>query len=392
MPWPAYWRTTEPSEGTCYILPHEFSALMTRHRHAGQAWRYGHRHKQWTTYCPNRSVTYKNVTRLYPQAATDDPSAFDRTIMADFWSIMREAQRNELAPPTSMSGLFLSVCRLRMASLTCLAPFRPYRFGGWEEMVLRPAPHRGRVYQYDLNKAYRWAATSSPLPDTHSGQHTDNWDAPLGCYLVRVPVGVIPWARAPGTYMVTSEERDALGLRTGLNAYNVRWLYGVEFTRTVDLAPAFVALDEKFPHCAKRIGQVFWGMWNTESGPEQCGRPGDPGAETSRVMANPFANSIWSAFVTSRVKLRMHVFLPQALRLYIDCVHVTEPLPTGTAPGEWKLVRECDDFWIRTARDFGDGDRQITGIGRRDAHVAPRYRCKAPRWWDDPTSPAHHVA
>jgi hypothetical protein len=382
VPWPAWYKSADPCEGTAYILPHDFTRVFARHRHAGQAWRYGKAYKQWTTYCPSRRVSYKNLTRL----GIRQENAHDPTVEKDFWNIMHEAERQGLTPPTSLADMFMSVCRVRMPALSCLAPFRGYGFGGWEQAV-KPGPHtKGTVYQYDLNRAYRWAATASPLPDTRTATHNDNWDAGVAVYLIDAPAGVIPWARSPGVQMISSEMRDALGLRAGTHRYNVRFLYGVEFRETTELGPTFATIDERFPYCAKRIGQTFWGMWNTESAPEQCSWP--DGNEQTRMLKNPFYNPVWSLFVTSRVKLRMNLHIKKALRIYVDSVHTTEPLPTGTEPGEWKLVDEYADFWLKTARDYGNGDIQLTGL-RSQQPIEPRYYSRAPHSWMDMGSAVH---
>src|SRR3990167_1495156 len=186
----------EALEGTCYVRTPDFPAAFRRHGPRGHAWRF---HDAWTTYCPNRRVTYKSYDRL--GAATAD----------EFWSIMACAKAAGCDPPTSLGSLFTATGqRIPFPRSSVIAPFLGASFGGWQE-ALRRGDFRGHVYHYDLRKAYRWAACAG-LPELRTAYPTKEWDAPRAIYLVQVPAGAIPYRRTPGVAIVTSEERDALRL------------------------------------------------------------------------------------------------------------------------------------------------------------------------------------
>src|SRR6267142_2801141 len=199
VPWPAWYRTAEPTQGTCYIPSYEFPREIEKCGRTGQAWRY---QQKFTTYCPNRRRTYKAIDRLQPESE------------GNFWEIMEAAKHAGLNPPTSFSDLFLSCYRSPMPRVSPRSPFYGFRFGGWQQ-TFRSGASPQTVYQYDLNKAYRWAASSS-LPDLRTATTTWDWDSPNAVYLVSgIPCDSIPYHRTPRNFLhlVTSEERDALGLR-----------------------------------------------------------------------------------------------------------------------------------------------------------------------------------
>lgn len=344
MPWPAWYQTTEPSEGTCYIRGMYLPSMVEKHRRSGQAWRYNHK---WTTYCPNRRLSYKALDRLMPE--NED----------DFWQIMDAARRAGLQPPTSFADLFLSTYHAPMPRVSVCAPFVGFRFGGWQEAFRRgQAP--GRVYQYDLNKAYRWSA-SCGLPDLRTAYPTRDFTKPYAIYSVRgIPPGVIPYRRVPSdeVHMVTSEERDAFKLT---DVRSLRILKGFAFSRSIDLSDTFRNIDTQFSRSiAARISRAFWGLWNTRTAPEQIGWKH---GEKIRQMRNPWYNPIWSAFITSRVKLRLNVFRGRMLHCFVDSVHVQDELPTGDQPGDWKLVGTFDRFWCRAPGRWGDGEYTLKWCG-----------------------------
>lgn len=328
-------------EGTCYVRPHQFAEAFRRHGPRGHAWRF---HDAWTTYCPSRRLTYKNYERL------------GATSVEDFWTIMTQARLAGLAPPTSLGGLFTETRFLPFPRPSVIAPFLDASFGGWQE-AFRRGDYHGHVYHYDLRKAYRWAACAG-LPDLRTAYLTRAWDAPRAIYLVQVPAGAIPYRRAPGVAIVTSEERDALRLQDA----RCRVLYGVAFCEELDLGEHFAAIDTRFPSLAARISRSFWGLWNTRAAPLHVTFAH---GERSRQMRNPFYNPIWSAWVTSRVKLRLATFRRVALHAYVDALLTTERLPEGEDVGAWKLVDEYPaGVWVRAPGVWGSGTRIIKHVGR----------------------------
>ena len=354
MPWPAYLKTTEAGEGTCYIRGSDFPSVLTRHHRTGQAWKYKHK---WSTYVPNRRISYKAIDRLQPASPED------------FWQIMEAARHAQINPPTSFADLFLSVYRSPMPRISVRSPFMGFRFGGWNEAFRRgEAP--GKVYQYDLNQAYRWAA-SVGLPDLRTAQPTRDFSVPCGVFLVLgLPVGAIPWNRTSrnAVHMVTSEERNALNLPP-----DTQVIKGYAFPDMVDLSGTFTKIDGAFhKSIASRMCRAFWGMWNTTTAPEVVSWKH---GEKTRWMKNPWYNPIWSAFITSRVKLRIHSYRRNALHCATDSVHVLgETIQTGTEPGDWKLVGEYSRFWCRAPNRWGDGAYTLKWSGHGSVLMRPENR------------------
>ena len=351
MPWPAWLRTTEPAEGTCYISGSDFPTVLTRHNRSGSAWKYK---QKWSTYCPNRRISYKAIDRLQPESPDD------------FWSIMEAAKAADINPPTSYADLFLSTYRSPMPRITVRSPFVGFRFGGWNE-AFRRGEIRGRVYQYDLNSAYRWAA-SLGLPDLRTAYATRDFSVPYGVFLVtNLPVGSIPWNRASRNtvFMVTSEERNALDLPA-----DTPIIKGIAFRDTVKLDDAFTKVDTLFKGpIAKRISRAFWGIWNTQTAPEVYSWKH---GEKVRRMRNPWYNPIWSAFITSRVKLRIAVYRGRAIHCATDSVHLAgQEIETGCGLGDWKLAGTYDRFWCRAPNQWGDGEYTIKWSGAGSILMRP---------------------
>jgi hypothetical protein len=355
MPWPAWLHTTEPDHGTCYVRGSDFPAMLTRHNRGGQAWQY---HKKWSTYCPNRRITYKTLDRLQPQSHED------------FWQIMEAAKHADINPPTSLADLFLSIYRSPMPRITVRSAFYGLHFGGWN-VAFRRGKAPGKVYQYDLNNAYRWAA-SCGLPDLRTAYPTRDFSAPNSIFLAYdVPVDAIPWQRVPRSYVrvITSEERDALGIS------EATVIKGFSFPETCHIAGAFREVDKFTPSIRSRVSRAFWGIWNTTRAPEVLSWKH---GEKIRPMKNPWYNPIWSAYITSRVKLRINLYRSRALHCATDSVHVLgEQLPTGTEPGEWKLVGEYNNFWCAGANRWGDGEYTIKWSGRASILSAPGNRLQS---------------
>lgn len=335
-------------EGTCYIPVRKFPEALAKHRPKGQAWRFG---GKWTTYCPSRSLAYKNIDRLNP--LSDE----------DFWQVLAEAQAAGMNPPTSFGDFFMSCYRAPLARGSITSPFRHFTFGGWQAALQRGAFH-GRFYLYDLNSAYRWAA-SAGLPHPGTAYYTLDFTKPSALYVVDLPIAIVPYQRGGGLTVITSEERDFFGLT---DCKNLRVLYGMAFRAQLDLSDTFRKIDARFPKCAKRISRAFWGLWNTTRAPEQVSWKH---GEKVRQMKNPFYNPIWAAFVTARVKLRLALHRKDALRVFVDSILMPEEIQTGPGVGEFKLVDTFKDVWIRHAGYWGAGDATLAQTGKRPGDLTP---------------------
>lgn len=163
-----------------------------------------------------------------------------------------------------------------------------------------------------------------------------------------------PYDQWYGLHVVTSEERDQLKITPK------RILFGLRFERMIDLGQVFQKIDRLFPQCRDRISQSYWGMWNAPHGPEQL--TWRSGAKI-RQLKNPMFNPIWSAFITSRVKLRIARLLPITLHCFVDSVLTKELIVTGDRIGDWVLKDSFRSAWIRGPGIWGHRDRTIKHCG-----------------------------
>ncbi|OLD88148.1 MAG: hypothetical protein AUG85_05455 [Gemmatimonadetes bacterium 13_1_20CM_4_66_11] len=315
--WPAWYRKIEPSSGASYIRTQDFHTAVHTHEKRGIAWKFN---GEWTTYNPNKSVSYKNLDRL----GVDTES--------DFWTLMDEAQRANIKPPSSLSSIFIEYAQRRHIRWSRFSPKSPFfgtAFGGWERLMFQGGEYAAPIFLYDMNKAYRWSA-SVGMPDLSTAHRTKSFYAPHAIYLATNIKPFFPFANRNSTVILTSEERDAYGCDSATV------LKGVAFRDTIDITPVFEDIDAAFPSVSKRIGQAFWGTWNSHRVVQQVGMLSGKMHELRNLYYNP----IWAAFVTGRVKMRCWHWRNITLRVYCDSIMTTEPIPTGSDPGEWKLVRE----------------------------------------------------
>lgn len=336
MPWPA-WYLQQRDEGTCYVRPSDFPAILKRWGGAGRGWRFKN---QWTTYMPNAKVAYKNIMRLSPGS------------WEDFRLIMQGCEAAGMKhPPTSYADPFMHVFFPKLPRRSVVAPFAT-TFGGWQEAFWR-GTWWGKVWHYDLRKAYRWAGCQG-LPDLETAYETKDWTLPNAIYLCELWGDSKPYARRYGKHVVTSEERDQL------NITPKRVLCGFAFNKMVRLAPVFEKVDRLFPQCRDRISKSYWGMWNAISGPEQLTwRTG----HRVRQLRNPMFNPVWAAFITSRIKLRIAPLLPITLHCFVDSVLTKELIVTGDQVGDWVLKDHFRSVWIRAPGIYGTRDRTLKHCG-----------------------------
>ena len=349
MPWPARLDdlpidSDEP--GTIYTTPSVIGAKILAHHHAGRAWRFRYNQvSQWSTYAPSRYRSYKVLNNLNPESAED------------FAHIMTSAEAAGCTPPSSFTALFRSQFATRMPQPSIRSPFYGARFGHWETTFFRGA-YSDPVWHYDLNKAFRWT-TLEGLPDLWSGYRTRRWDdEACACYLVDLPENSRPYATAEGRYVVTSEEREMFSIKP------LRVIAGVGFSRLVSFTDTWAKIDQAFPWCFSRISRAFWASWNSTQGPDTVTWKQDgPDAPHTRVMRNPFHNPIWSAFITSRVKIRIAQWLPSTLLVFADSLLSKEEIPTGDAIGDFRCLAQYPSIWIRGAGAWGTGTTWLRHAG-----------------------------
>lgn len=333
-------------EGTLYVPAAHMSAMMKKHNFSGQAWKYKN---MWKTYRPGGGVMYKSLEGINP---SDE---------GDFWHIMGSNYRAGLPPPSSFSSIFHKICPLPWPKQSMVSPFRGFAAGAWSQ-ALQCGKFPEKMYHYDLNSAYRWAACQS-LPLMKSGKRIFDIEAENSVFMVECTEEERPPWFKDNIGLVSSEELAALKIKP-------RLLFGVQFRDWFSLTSMFATIQEKFPWCYKRISRAFWGRWNGGEDLTQHGWAG--GTHKVRNMPNPLHNPVWSHLITSRVKLRLLEAVKEvgAVHVQVDAVLCREPLPVSTEPGGWKLVQEFNSgLWIHRTGAWGYGNLLVKrmGMNQREA-------------------------
>lgn len=342
--WPANFHAT-CGEGTLYLPSVRMSGMMEQHRYTGQAWQF---RRVWKTYRPAGGLVYNGLEGLNP---VDE---------SDFWHIMQSNYRVGLPPPSSFGSIFHRLCRLPWPKKSVIAPFKELRCGAWSNVLAR-GNFQEKMYHYDLNSAYRWAACEG-LPLLKSGKRVYDIEADHSIFLVRFDkMNRPPWL-TDNEAMLTSEEVKVLQIKPKL-------LFGIQFREWLGLADVFKEVDRSFPWCFKRISRAFWGRWNGETDVQQHGwKKG----HRVRQLPNPLHNPIWAHFITSRVKLRLleAVKTVGVVHVQVDAVLCREPLPVSTEVGGWKLVQEyAKGLWVHGTGQWGSGNLVVKrmGLNEREA-------------------------
>lgn len=318
---------------------------MARHNFTGQAWKF---RKMWKTYRPGGGTVYKSIDSLSPESEED------------FWNIMKSNYLQGLPPPSSFASIFQRSCYLPWPKKSVVAPFKDFKAGAWSQALYRGTV-AGKVYHYDLNSAYRWSGCQG-LPDLHSGKRIFDLSESNSIFLVKFDsINRPPWL-SEDVSLITSEELERLQIVPTL-------LFGVKFSKWLDLSPVFSEIDKRFPYCFKRISRAYWGRWNGDATVEQHGWKD---GHKVRSMDNPINNPIWSHYITSRVKLRLHeaVQTVGAFHVQVDAVLCRDPLPESREVGGWKLVNEFPGgVWVHNTGQWGFGEIVVKrmGVTQREA-------------------------
>lgn len=328
-----------------YLPASKLDGVMKQHGHSGQAWKF---RQMWKTYRPGGPIIYKSLEGLNP---IDEE---------DFWHIMGSNYGTGLPPPSSFGAIFHRLFRIPWPRVSVVAPFRQYKCGAWS-MALERGTFKQKMYHYDLNSAYRWAACVG-LPILKSGKRIFDLEAENSIFVVEFNDTEKPGWMTEKVGMVTSEELKGLKIRP-------RLLFGVQFREWFSFSDVFKEIDRRFPWCFKRIGRAFWGRWNGETEVEQHGWSE---GHKVRPLPNPLHNPIWSHFITSRVKLRLleAVKMVGAVHVQVDAVLCRDPLPVSSEVGGWKLVQEYQKgLWVYNTGQWGFGDLVVKrmGMNQREA-------------------------
>lgn len=331
------------NHGTMYVSEGRLLNEMVRWHYAGQGFRF---RKHWTCYQPTRDLTYRNANLLKPENETD------------FWHIMGSFAAAGMKPPSSFADAFRNLYRSPRPILSITAPFRTLVYGAWEEAFIKtPGTYYGKVYWYDLNSAYRWAACCG-LPDPESAYPIERLtDSRIAIYLVEGPKYALPYWYRDGIHTLTSEELPLIA-----NHRSIRVIRGVGYDKLIDLSSIFADIDVKFPYCHKRIARAFWGQWNSRRGPT---RVTWKSGLKENTLPNPLHHPIWAAFITSRIKLRFLPYRQSILHVFVDAMLTTHPVETGVEPGAWRELGTFGSIWIRWPGYWGSQWETIRHSGEK---------------------------
>lgn len=319
--------------------------MIKKHGYTGQAWQF---RQMWKTYRPAGGMIYRSLEGLNP---VDEQ---------DFWHIMQSNYGTGLTPPSSFGSIFHRLCRLQWPRLSVVAPFREYASGPWAK-ALTEGTFQEKIYHYDLNSAYRWAACQG-LPSLSGAKRIYDIEADNSLFVVECVPGEGPTYFKGTVGLLSSEEVKALKVHPKL-------LFGVQFKRWLDITPVFRVIEQRFPWCFKRIGRAFWGRWNGETDVQQHGWKN---GHKVRQLPNPLHNPIWAHFITSRVKLRLLEAVKSVgvVHVQVDAVLCRDPLPVSAEVGGWKLVQEYSNgLWVHGTGQWGSGNLVVKrmGLNEREA-------------------------
>jgi hypothetical protein len=201
--------------------------------------------------------------------------------------------------------------------------------GPWSE-ALQTGTFTGRWYRYDLQSAYRWAATLG-LPTIDSMEVTKRrTPSRPGLWLVRLEEDrpdLPPVYRQSGELAVVATDEVE---RYNLKCETIR---GVVWRDTHDRLYVERTL-QRLP-CPKESGRAYWGRWIARD-PLTCRTKS--GAEWT--MPNMSANFVWGWLIVGRVRLRLWEVAKEAAHVYVDEVLVPHELPTAFGVGHWHLKEE----------------------------------------------------
>jgi hypothetical protein len=217
--------------------------------------------------------------------------------------------------------------------------------GPWAQ-AKRTGTFGGHWYRYDLQGAYRWAATWG-LPDPSSYRIVTRRGSLPGMWIVETledRPDLPPLFQGRGEVVCASHEE--------IERYNLacRTIRGITWSR--ELPRDYVEQTLRRLPFPKNAGRAYWGRWIARD-PLTCFT--DSGAEWD--MRNIAAHFCWGWLIVGRVRLRVWEVSQEAAHVYVDEVLVPHELPTG-GEGEWKLKQEYPEGvtvhrtgWYGDARD-----------------------------------------
>lgn len=205
--------------------------------------------------------------------------------------------------------------------------FFDWHGGPWHE-ALRTGKQAGRWWRYDIQSAYKWAATLG-VPDVSRFVVRTRWHSDSGLWLYRwkgKPLDGLPRTlRESRDIVVSSDEIEAYQMPASGIVRGITWdntLPGTSITDVLDKLP-------------KQASRAYWGKWCARD-KLRCITP-----NSSWELDNHRLNLVWAWLIVGRVRSRVwQVAKHGAAHVYVDEAIVPYQLPTGTNAGSWRLKEE----------------------------------------------------
>lgn len=202
--------------------------------------------------------------------------------------------------------------------------------GGWQE-ARELGTLDGRWYRYDMQSAYLWSSTLG-LPVVQSCQYVETIETSrAGVYRLEL---ARPAEGAPYPY---GAMRNVVASLSEIDMYKLdiaRVIGGVVWT---DCHPED-HVSRAIPDVPwkKHVARAYWGQWASQE-PVMCrSRSGK-----EWPLKNPWLNLLWAHLIVGRVKQHLYELADshraRVAHVYVDSVVVDSELPTGDAPGQWRL-------------------------------------------------------
>ena len=293
-----------------------------------------------------------------------------------FRELLLEYADNGVPRPTGYADVFHEHFYSPRIPWSVNCQLAPAFAGGWQA-ALKPGPHRGTFYKYDLRSAYLWAATLG-LPDPATYQRSLS---PVKCKhdgLYRIKL-IEPSPNAPFPFnqayecIATKHEIEVYGLRVS------EILDGVSWSGTLDGASIVASIRRVSTW--KQAARSYWGRW------AQLQKVTCVAGERTWRLPNMALNIPWAHEIVSRVKMRMWTYSGNAVHVFVDSLITPEWLPTGLAVGDFRLENTYrDGVFVRGPGQYGalhaSKLERMAGVSRDSAHrnnpvVAP---CAVPGW------------
>lgn len=284
----------------------------------------------------SRIVRYRGQVRSFQQSGGGWVKALDRFAYhhagrEDTWrEFLGECKGLGVQMPSSYATVFRHLFPQPRIPWSINAALARYTSGGWEE-AREKGFLPGVFHQYDMNRAYRWAARQG-LPDPKRFVYSDRISAKTpGLYVIELRQETLnltapyPFNR-PGWIAATDAEIEEYNL----TPHAVRW--GILWRGT--WGPDAVEKVLERVTFSDDMQKSFWGGWAAQDAAESY----YPDKGTI-VPGRPITlNLVWAHFIISQVKRAVYEKARGAVHVFVDSIITPFEFPTSNEVGGWKKV------------------------------------------------------